>query len=378
VSKTFRCIPALGAVFLAAIGLSACGGLSGNAVVQVNGTPITQATFNHWMEVAAQTSTSGTGAKPVVPLPPDYSACIAHLAATAPKPAKGQTAPTHAQLKAQCETQYKALQQEVLGFLISSQWVIEEAKAQGVKVSDKAVKAQFERVKRSQFPKPAEFEKFLATSGQTVSDLLLRVKLNLLTTQITQKINRQKHPVSQAEIEKYYQEHKSRFGAPEKRTVAEVLTKTEAEAKSAKQEIASGKSFASVAKKVSIDPNAKANGGLFVGLTKGSQAPAVDNAIFSAQKNVLSGPVKGPFGYVVFEVKNITAGHQQPFSQVQSSIKAQLTAVKQQKAFSTFVQKFKKTWKAKTECRSGYVVADCNEFKAPKTSSAATAPVGGG
>ncbi len=62
-----------------------------------------------------------------MPEPPNYTACIAHLAKIAPKPAKGQKAPTTAQLKTECETQYKALQQEVLGFLISSQWVIGEA-----------------------------------------------------------------------------------------------------------------------------------------------------------------------------------------------------------------------------------------------------------
>ena len=52
---------------------------------------------------------------------PNYTACIAHLQATTAKPAKGQKPPTPAALKTQCEQQYKSLQPEVLGFLISSQ-----------------------------------------------------------------------------------------------------------------------------------------------------------------------------------------------------------------------------------------------------------------
>ena len=72
----------------------------------------------------------------MVPEPPNYTACISHLAATAPKPAKGQPAPTTKQLKSECETQYKSLQTEVLGFLISSQWVLGEASSLGVKLSD--------------------------------------------------------------------------------------------------------------------------------------------------------------------------------------------------------------------------------------------------
>jgi foldase protein PrsA len=365
VSKAFRIVPALGAVLFALVGLSACGGVPSNAVVQVGGTPLTKTAFNHWMAVAA--SSSAVGAKPVLPEPPNYSACIAHLAATAPKPAKGQSAPTTAQLKTQCEQQYKSLQQEVLGFLISSQWVIGEAGSLGVKVSDGEVKKEFEKIKKTQFPKAAEFEKFLASSGQTVSDLLLRVKLNMLSQKIQKKIVSDKGKVTQAQITKYYNENKSRYGTPEKRAVRIILTKTEAQALAAKKEIESGKSFASVAKADSIDPTSKANGGLLKEVTKGEEEQALDTAVFSAKTKVLGGPVKTPFGYYIYEVLSVTAGTQQPLSKLQPEVKQQLVAINQQKALSTFVKSFRKKWTSKTECRVGYVVADCKSYKAPKT-----------
>ena len=369
--KTLRFIPALGAVFFASLALTACGGgIPGDAVVQVGGNPITKTTFDHWISVAASssaTTAATTAAKPVVPDPPAYTACIAHLEATAPAPAKGQSKPTAAQLKSQCEQQYKSLQQEVLGFLISSEWVIGEGNHLGVTVSDKEVKKEFEKIKNQQFPKPAEFQKFLATSGQTASDLLLRVKLNMMSSKIQQKVAKSKGTVTEAQISKYYNEHKSQFGAPEKRNVEIVLTKTEAAAKSAKKEVESGKSFASVAKRKSIDPTSKANGGLLTGVVKGQEEAALDSAIFSAKPNVLSGPVKTPFGYYIFEVKSTSAGSQQTLAQSKASIKQQLTATQQQSALSKFVKEFKKTWTAKTECRSGYMVMDCKGYKAPKT-----------
>ena len=174
--------------------------------------------------------------------------------ATAAKPAKGQSKPTQAELKSECEQQYTSLKQEVLGFLISSEWVIGEASNLGVKVSDAEVKKEFEKIKNEQFPKAAEFEKFLSTSGQSVSDLLLRVKLNMLSQKIQQKIAKEKKNVSEAEAQKYYNEHQSNYGSPEKRNVEIILTKTEAQAQAAKKEIEGGKSFSDVAKKVSIDP----------------------------------------------------------------------------------------------------------------------------
>jgi foldase protein PrsA len=365
VSRLIRCISALGAVLFALAGLGACGGIPSNAVVSVDGKPITKAAFNHWMGVAAAATGAGSP-HPVIPDPPNYKACIANLEATTPKPAKGVPAPTQAQLKSQCETQYKSLQREVLGFLISATWVEGEAGALGVKVSDKDVKKRFTQVKEQQFPRAGEFEKFLASSGQTASDLLLRVKGNLVAQKIQQKIIKSKSQVTQAQIAKYYKEHKSRFEVPEKRSVEIVLTKTEAAASKAKSEIASGKSFASVAKSTSIDPVSKSRGGLLPEVVKGQQEQALSNAIFAAQTNVLGGPVKTPFGYYIFQVTRVTPGSVQPFAQAQSSVRSQVVATQQQSALSTFVKNFKNKWTAKTDCRNGFVVPDCKQYKAPK------------
>ncbi len=368
-SKSIRSISALGAVLFALVGLSACGGIPGDAVVNVGGSPITKTAFDHWMSVASASSVVAVGEKPSVPEPPNYTACIAHLKATSAKTAKGQKAPSASQLKSECEQQYKSLQTEVLGFLISSQWVLSEASSLGVKISDAEVKKEFTKIKSAQFPKAAEFEKFLASSGQTVSDLLLRVKLNLLSSRIQKKVVKNESKVTPAQIEKYYKDNQSHYGTPEKRNVRIVLTKTEAAAASAKKEIESGTSFAAVAKKDSIDPTSKADGGLLKEVVKGEEEKALDEAIFSAKKNVLGGPVKTPFGYYVYEVVSVTTGTQQSLTQVKATIKQQLIATDEQKALSTFVKNFKKKWQAKTECRSGYLVADCNGYKAPKTKS---------
>jgi parvulin-like peptidyl-prolyl isomerase len=370
-SRACRCIPALGAVLFALIGLSACGGIPSNAVVQVNGNPITKATFAHWMAVAATSTSAGTGAKAVVPVPPDYKECIAHLQATTPT-VKGQPAPTQAQLKAQCEQQYKALQQEVLGFLISSSWVLGEAESLGVHVSDKEVHKRFEEIKSQQFPRAAEFEKFLASSGQSVSDLLLRVKLNLISQKVQQKIAKKNATITHAQIAQSYKENPQRFGQPEKRNLKVILTKTEEAANKAKKEIASGKSWASVAKSASIDPVTKNNGGVLVGVVKGQEEKSLDSAVFAAKTNVVQGPIKTVFGYYIFEVTSITPGNQLTLAQAEASIRQQLIATHQQAALTSFIKEFKKRWQAKTECRPGYVQMNCKEYKAPKTPSGVT------
>src|SRR5208283_697197 len=169
------------------------------------------------------------------------------------------------------------------------------------------------------FPKASEFEKFLQTSGETVSDLLLRVKLNMLSQKIQQKVVKDKSKPTHAEIEKYYHENSSHYGTPEKRNVRIVLTKAQAEAAAAKKEIESGKSFASVAKAHSIDPTSKANGGLLDGVVKGEEEAALSEAIFSAKTHALDGPVKTPFGYYVYQVESATPGSSTPLKSVETA-----------------------------------------------------------
>jgi hypothetical protein len=80
------------------------------------------------------------------------------------------------------------LLKEVMGFLISSDWVLGEAQSLGVHVSAGQARRTFDRVRRLQFPKDSEFEAFLEQSGQTVSDLIFRIRLNLLSERIQKRV----------------------------------------------------------------------------------------------------------------------------------------------------------------------------------------------
>lgn len=370
-----RSISALGAVFFAAVGLAACGGgIPSDAVVQVGGTPVSKNAFEHWLAVVANSSSASTGAKAVVPDPPSYSACIAHLKESQGKLAKGQTAPSDAQLKAECEQQYDSYKTSALNFLIQSNWIIGQAEEMKISASNAEVEKTFNKLKKEQFPKQSEYEKFLKSTGFTTSDLLLRVKVqSVLSPKIEQKVTKEaKKNVTKAEAEKYFKDHQSLYGQPERRNLLIVLTKHEAEAKAAKAEIESGKSFASVAKARSIDPVSKAKGGELPDVEKGQEEKALSEAVFAAKVKTLSGPIKTPFGYYVFEVTKVLPASQESFSKVEASIKQQLGAERQQKALSAFVKEFKKRWTAKTECKSEYMVELCKGYKAPKTSTGTT------
>ena len=241
-------------------------------------------------------------------------------------------------------------------------------------LSDAEVKKEFEKIKATQFPKAAEFEKFLASlRSDGVGPAAAREAEPALTENPEADHQEEEHRHRRRRSTKYYNENKSKYGTPEKRNVRIILTKTEAQAIAAKKEIESGKSFASVASKDSIDPTSKADGGLLKEVVPGEEEKALDSAIFSATKGPIGGPVKTPFGYYIYQVVSITAGTQEPLSKVQATIKQQLISTGQQAALSKFVKEFKKKWMNQTECRSGYVVAGLQDLQSAEDTSG-TAP----
>jgi foldase protein PrsA len=382
--RNLRLFLAVGAIAVPAALLTACGSDSvpGNAVAKVDDSAITRDSFNHWLRVAAISSAGQVpgqkSATPQIPQPPDFAQCVADKKKTAPKPAKGQPKPTDAQLKAQCQSEYNSLRDQVMQFLISANWIQKEADSQGIKVSDADVQKQFEKTKKQSFPKPDDYQKFLKQSGMTQDDVLFRVKLDQLSTKLREKVTKGKTTPSNTDISNYYNKNKQRFAQPERRDLRIVLTKTKAKADAAKAAIDSGTPFKTVAKKFSIDQASKSQGGVLLGVSKGQQEKALDQAIFAAKKGQLEGPIKTQFGYYVFKVQKITQASQQSLKEATPTIKQLLVSQGQQKALQDFVNDFRKKWKGKTNCRKGYVTQECKNAPKPKkgATTGAAAPPG--
>jgi foldase protein PrsA len=369
--KSLRSIPALGAFFVVlALVIAGCGssstGVPGDSVAVVAGNPITTKAFKHWMFVAAQGQAAQSPGSPVIiPDPPNYTQCIATARKEIPSLAK-TPAKT---LKTDCSQLFTTLSGQVMDFLIKAYWYQADAHKLGINVTDAQVQKALTAAKKSQFSTDAQFQSFLKTSGQTVQDITYRVRVN----QIFQKLSA-KHPtkVTAAAIATYYNSHKSQFGTPETRNLQIILTKTLAQANAAKKAIESGQSWAAVAKKDSIDPS-KSKGGVLSGVTAGQQDSTLSTAAFAAPVNKLIGPVKSQFGYYLIRVTKVKTATQKTLAQSTALIKQTLQSQLTTSAQTTVDNHAKSDWLKKTSCRSIYAMADCNGYKAPKTSSAAGA-----
>jgi foldase protein PrsA len=366
-----KVISALSAFFVVAAVLAGCGsGVPGDSVADVAGTPITTAAFNHWMYVAAKSQAAQSpGAPVIVPSdPPKFTKCVAQVRKQVPSLAKTPTK----QVVADCKQLFTSLSSQVMDFLIKGYWYQAQAAKDGIKVSDKQVQDAFNKAKSQQFQTAAQFNTFLSQTGQTLQDILFRFRINQLFQKL---IARNTTKITPTTIEQYYNTHKSQFGTPETRNIRIVLAKSQGDANAAKSALQSGQSWNAVAKKYSSDPTSKNNGGLLVGVTKGQEDKALDSAAFAAQINKVGGPVKGQFGYYVYEVTKITKPTQQSLAQATPLIHQTLQGQQQTNAQAALDKQVRKAWLSQTKCRSDFAMADCSGYKAPKTNTA-TAPPG--
>ncbi len=113
---------------------------SADAVAYVSSTPIPKASYKHWL--AVETALGG-GSSP---------------------------------------------SRQALGFLITSEWVLGEAAARHVTVSEAEVKQRYAQLVHESFPKAGALGKYLAKSGETEADLLARIKVELLASRIAAQV----------------------------------------------------------------------------------------------------------------------------------------------------------------------------------------------
>ncbi len=195
--------------------------------------------------------------------------------------------------------------------------------------------------------------------------------------------------VPHAQIVAYYKQHVSEYEHPEARDVQLLLTEGLSEAQRARDEIRSGKSFASVAKRVGNEPNSLGGisgstefieGGVnkkysVAGVRSTRDAEILERAIFSATEDVLTGPVRTPDAYYVLEAGKATPKQlTDPLQQVEAQIQQRLSEKHGNRMAGAFTQTLKARWKAKTDCAPGFVIPDCSQYRPPKATSKTSTP----
>jgi len=114
-----------------------------------------------------------------------------------------------------------------------------------------------------------------------------------------------------------------RYGAPEKRTLQQILFPNEADAEAAAAKLKTGARFEDILK----DRSMKAEDADIGETTKDAMPDTAEaDAVFALPEGGVSGVLKTPFGSAIIRVKAITASTVKPYAEVAGEIKRQVSA----------------------------------------------------
>ncbi|RCW47851.1 peptidylprolyl isomerase [Paenibacillus prosopidis] len=205
--------------------------------------------------------------------------------------------------------------------LITQELIGQEAKAASVTVSDADVTAEIDLIKKS-FGSDEEFNATLAQYGMTLESLQKDTKVNLTI----RKILEPQTDVTDAEIQKFYDENKASLGTPEQVQASHILVATKEEADAILAELKQGADFATLAKEKSTDPGSKDNGGDLGFFGKGAMVPEFEEAAFALKVNELSGVVQTEHGFHIIKKTAEKAAVVPTFEEKKEEIRKQLVA----------------------------------------------------
>lgn len=270
----------------------------------------------------------------------------------------------------------KANAKQMVASLVDSEILLALAEKSGIKPSKELVIAEFDK-KLKEMPKEQldMVKKQLELQGKKLDDIKAEivkdpnaVKFYAINKWVESNI-KNKAVVSDADIQKYYNENQAQFKTPETITASHILISTmpaqdkpavtdpvalaakdkEAKAKAEKilADLKKGADFGAIAEKESGCPSGKQSKGKLPPFTKGQMVPEFEKAAFALQPGQLSGVVKTPFGYHIIKLESKNPAKVMPLDTVKAAIRSNLQSKAIEKQLTDTLTKEKKSMDVK-------------------------------
>ena len=251
-------------------------------------------------------------------------------------------------------TQYKALQDQTMKYLVQQSELEQKAKGLGIEVTDKDVQARIKQIKKQYFANnEAKYQQQLKAQGLTEELLAVNLKGQILSEKIYAKVTGGVK-VTDADVTKYYNDHKSTYSKAASRDVRHILVNSKSLADNLEKQLKSGGDFATLAKKYSKDPGSAAQGGKLT-ISKGQTVAPFDKVAFTLKTNELSAPVHTTYGWHIIQALSaVKPATQQPLTAVKTSIQTTLLQTKKTTVINKWIDDVNKEYAKKISYQTGY------------------------
>lgn len=178
-----------------------------------------------------------------------------------------------------------------------------------------------------------------------VRRLVAAAEKTIVTQYMLDKTLADKVKVTDADLKKYFEEHKDEFTAEDQLTLAHIQFDSLKAAQEAAARLARGEDFAKLAQALSTDPMSKDKGGLLGTVERSKAPPEFLEVLAKMKKGEVSAPIKTQHGYHLVKLLDVQPGRLVAFEGVRDPLRRFLAQEKQHQALEAYIAGLKKDYK---------------------------------
>jgi peptidyl-prolyl cis-trans isomerase SurA len=249
---------------------------------------------------------------------------------------------------AQLQTDIEDRQKNALRDLIDQSLLVQRGKDMGISVEADVIK-QLDQIRtQNKLGSMEDLEKAVSSEGVNWEDFKNNIRNHQLTQRVISGEVGSHINISDDEVAKYYEAHKTEFMRPEQVVLREIEVSTQGKsadelpalkqkAETALKRVQDGEDFGEIAKRYS-DSSTKDQGGYLGQYKRGELAKELEDKVFAMKRNQLTDVMETKQGYLVLQVLEHYDEGEQSLDKVRNEISEKLYATRMEPAVREYLK----------------------------------------
>jgi peptidyl-prolyl cis-trans isomerase SurA len=232
--------------------------------------------------------------------------------------------------------------------LVDQSLLVQRAKDMGVSVEPELIKRLDAIRIENKLPSMEELEKAVSSQGLNWEDFKNNIRNTLLTQRVISSEVGSHITISDDEITRYYEAHKTEYVRPEQVALREIVVSTEGKkpeelpdlkkkAETALKRVQDGEDFGEIAKRLS-DGSTKSQGGFLGVYKRGELSKELEDKVFKMKRKELTEVMETKQGYLVLEVLEHYDEGEQSLAKVKNEIMDKLYSGRMEPAMREYLK----------------------------------------
>ena len=232
--------------------------------------------------------------------------------------------------------------------LVDQSLLVQRAKDMGVSVEPELIKRLDAIRIENKLPSMEELEKAVSSQGLNWEDFKNNIRNTLLTQRVISSEVSSHITISDDEVTKYYEAHKTEYVRPEQVALREIVVSTEGKkpeelpdlkkkAETALKRVQDGEDFGEIAKRLS-DGSTKSQGGFLGVYKRGELSKELEDKVFKMKRKELTEVMETKQGYLVLVVLEHYDEGEQSLAKVKNEIMDKLYSGRMEPAMREYLK----------------------------------------